>query len=525
MNEKRVRTRFAPSPTGPQHIGGIRTALYNYLVAKKDKGSFILRIEDTDSSRYVPESEDYILEALQWAGIKPDEGIVEVDGKWKIAEVPDEKNPHAPYRQSQRKSIYKVYAKQLLDSGNAYIAFDSEADIEKRHLEAADNGRVFSYNSRTRMTMKNSLTLPEDEVQRLIAETSNWVIRFKMPEEDEVVDMYDEIRGWISVHTKTLDDKVLWKKSDELPTYHLANIVDDHLMEITEVIRGEEWLPSLPLHILLYKAFGWDHPKFAHLSLLLKPAGMGPGKLSKRDGEKGGFPVFPISWKSKNIKVTGYREAGYLPEAFNNFLAYLGWNPGDDTEIKSMDELIRDFSISKCQLAGAKFNPKKNLWYSREHLRLKSPEEIRDIIRPMLCAKGYSSMTNGHILDIINLLHNRIDTLNDIYKKGLVFFKDPDGIRLSDWNAYHEFIPDAKSLLNYIKSLQSWAEINTNVESYLLGLVGDWKTGVKVMNCARMIISGSPNGPDLMNTILILGKETLINRINLFNTNYGYRDI
>ena len=520
MSEKKVRVRFAPSPTGPQHIGGIRTALYNYLVAKKAGGDFILRIEDTDSSRYVPESEEYILESLRWAGIVPSEGIEEIDGKWRIAENPSPKNPHAPYRQSQRKSIYKVYAKQLLDSGYAYIAFDSEADIEKRRLEASDNGKVFSYNARARMTMKNSLTLPEDEVTRLMGESSNWVIRFKMPEEDTIIKMHDEIRGDIEVHTKTLDDKVLWKKSDELPTYHLANIVDDHLMEITEVIRGEEWLASLPLHIMLYNAFGWDAPKFAHLPLLLKPAEMGPGKLSKRDGEKGGFPVFPISWNSKNLKVTGYREAGYLPEAVVNFLAYLGWNPGDDTEIKSMDDLINEFSISRCQLAGARFNPKKNLWYNREHLRLKTSREILELIRPSI-----HNMTDEHVLDIIDLLHDRIDVLGDIFKKGSVFFKDPDGIKVSDWNAYNEYIPDSLRLLRFAGSLSSWSNLKEDMENYLIGLVGNWKLGVKIINCSRMIISGSPNGPDLMNTISVLGKETLISRIRLFNTNYGYRDI
>lgn len=523
MEEKRIRVRFAPSPTGPQHIGGIRTALYNYLVAKKAGGDFILRIEDTDSSRYVPDSEEYILESLKWAGIMPNEGIEEVNGKLRIAEVPSEKNPHAPYRQSQRKSIYKVYVKLLLDSGKAYVAFDTPEEIEKLREEAEANKKNFSYNVWTRKNLRNSLTLSEKETQELMDTRTDWVIRFKMPEVDEVIKMHDEIRGDIEVHTKTLDDKVLWKRSDELPTYHLANIVDDHLMEITDVIRGEEWLSSLPLHVMLYNAFGWQAPRFTHLSDLLKPAEMGPGKLSKRDGDKGDFPVFPISWHSKNIKVKGYRESGYLPEAFINFLAYLGWNPGDDTEIKSLDELVDEFSISRCQLAGARFNPKKNLWYSREHLRLKTPEELEEIIKPELERNGYG-FTKDHIIDIINLLHDRIDTLNDIYKKGQVFFKEPDGIKLSDWDAYKEYIPDALRLLRFTKDLPEWENLKSEMENYLIGLVGNWKVGVKVINCSRMIISGSPNGPDLVATILVLGRETLINRINLFKANYGYRN-
>lgn len=519
MSEKKVRVRFAPSPTGPQHIGGIRTALYNYLVAKKAGGDFVLRIEDTDSERYVPDSEEYILEALKWAGIKPDEGITD---DWKIAEVPDKKNLHAPYRQSLRKSIYKVYAKQLLDSGHAYIAFDTQEELKALH---GDKKGDFSYNARNRKTLKNSLTLSEEEVLKLMAERNDWVIRFKMPETDEVIEMHDEIRGNIKVHTEELDDKVLWKKADELPTYHLANVVDDYLMEITDVIRGEEWLPSLPLHILLYRAFGWDAPRFAHLPLLLKPVEMGPGKLSKRDGEKGGFPVFPISWDSKTIKIReGYREAGYVPDAFINFLAYLGWNPGDNTEIKSREELIQCFSLGRCQKAGARFNPKKTRWYNKEYLKQMTPQELLDFARPWLWLNGAAGVTNGYLLQVIEFLKDRLEFPADILKKGSVFFQDPNGIRLGDWNENVEYIPKALHFYTHLTTtfFGSWKEdLKPWVDSYVEDH-GGWKEGGKIMNCLRMIISGNSKGPDMIGTLRILGKENLIHRVNLFKENYGY---
>ena len=361
--------RFAPSPTGPLHMGGVRTALYNYLYAKQKGGDFILRIEDTDSNRFVPGAEEYIIEALRWCGIIPDEGV---DYEGKVVETPSARHPHAPYRQSQRKPIYRKYAEQLIDNGYAYYAFDTAEELEKARSEAEAAKETFTYNQTTRMRMRNSLTLPADEVKRLIDETASWTIRFKMPE-DTVVGMDDLIRGHIEVNTNTLDDKVLWKRADELPTYHLANIVDDHLMEISEVIRGEEWLPSLPLHYMLYKAFGWEDtmPRFAHLSLLLKP--VGNGKLSKRDGDKMGFPVFPLRWTNSEGETSrGYREDGYFPEAFVNMLAMLGWNPGDDREMFTMEELVGAFSLDKVQKAGAKFNPEKAKWYNREYRRLKT---------------------------------------------------------------------------------------------------------------------------------------------------------
>ena len=366
-------------------MGGVRTALYNYLFAKKNGGDFILRIEDTDSHRFVPGAEEYIIEALRWCGIVPDEGV---DENGKVVEVASEKHPHAPYRQSQRRGIYRQYADQLVEGGFAYYAFDTSEELEKARAEAEAKGETFIYNYTTRKTLRNSLTLPAEEVARLLEERTDWTVRFKMPE-DTVVKMDDLIRGHIEVNTSTLDDKVLWKRADELPTYHLANIVDDHLMEITEVIRGEEWLPSLPLHYLLYQSFGWTGtmPRFAHLPLLLKP--VGNGKLSKRDGDKMGFPVFPLNWKnSEGETYHGYREDGYFPEAFVNLLAMLGWNPGTEQELFSLDELVEAFSIDKVSKSGAKFNPDKAKWYNKEYLRMKGDAELAALWMPSLAEKG-----------------------------------------------------------------------------------------------------------------------------------------
>lgn len=511
---EKIRTRFAPSPTGPQHIGGIRTALYNYLIAKQSGGDFILRIEDTDSSRYVPESEEYILESLKWAGIKPTEGIViDSSGNWTI----DEK-----YRQSNRKEIYRGFIKKLVDSGHAYYAFDRPEFLDELREMAEKRGDKFSYGPKTRMALRNSLTMTPEEVEKSLKETNSWVIRFKLPDEDQEIEIYDQIRGKIKVHTSTLDDKVLWKRADELPTYHLANVVDDHLMDISDVIRGEEWLPSLPLHVLLYKAFGWDTPRFAHLPLLLKPEGMGHGKLSKRDGNIGGFPVFPISWKSKNINVNGYREAGYFPEAFVNFLAYLGWNPGDNVEIKSMEELIRDFSLYQCQKAGSKFNPAKTRWYNREYLRMKTPLELLDILRPMIVCSGNYNMTNGQALKIIEFLKDRLEFPADIFKQGQVFFQESPGIKIKDWNNFEPYIPRALEFGDYLLHLRDWDNLKEDVERFVSHLPGLWKEGVVLMNTLRMIISGNPKGPDLVQTLQILGSKSLQLRINKFKENYGY---
>ena len=383
--ERRTRVRFAPSPTGPLHMGGVRTALYNYLYAKQHGGDFILRIEDTDSNRFVPGAEEYIIEALRWCGIIPDEGV-DADGK--VVENASPKHPHAPYRQSQRRPIYRDYADQLVEAGWAYYAFDTPEELDACRKEAEANGQTFTYNAVTRLKMRNSLTLSPGEVERLLEDTTGWTVRFKMPV-GRVVEMDDLIRGHITVNTDTLDDKVLWKRADELPTYHLANIVDDHLMEISEVIRGEEWLPSLPLHYLLYEAFGWTDtmPRFAHLSLLLKPDGK--GKLSKRDGDRLGFPVFPLRWVNAEGEVSrGYREDGYFPEAFVNMLAFLGWNPGDDTELYTLDELVPVFSLERVIKSGARFNADKAKWYNKEYLRAKPAEELAQLLAPVLEQHG-----------------------------------------------------------------------------------------------------------------------------------------
>ena len=432
---KRTRVRFAPSPTGPLHMGGVRTALYNYLFAKQKGGDFILRIEDTDSHRFVPGAEKYIIEALRWCGIYPDEGV-DKDGN--MVSVPSERHPHAPYRQSERKPIYRKYAEDLVSAGWAYYAFDSSEELEKARAEAEARGETFIYNWSTRENLRNSLTLPADEVERLLRDTTDWTVRFKMPK-DRTVRMDDLIRGHIEVNTVTLDDKVLWKRADELPTYHLANIVDDHLMEITEVIRGEEWLPSLPLHYLLYKAFGWEEtqPRFAHLPLLLKP--VGNGKLSKRDGDKMGFPVFPLNWlNSEGETYHGYREDGYFPEAFVNLLAMLGWNPGTEQEMFSMEELISAFSIDKVSKSGAKFNPEKARWFNKEYLRLKSDEELAELFIPVLeshgikvvncpaCAKAAGATVNEAGADLVNHVVTRpyVQNVVSFTKERATFVKD-----------------------------------------------------------------------------------------------------
>ena len=428
-------------------MGGVRTALYNYLYAKQNGGDFIIRIEDTDSHRFVPGAERYIIEALNWCGIHPDEGV---DENGNVVEVASEKHPHAPYRQSQRKGIYRSYADQLIANGYAYYAFDTAEELEAKRTAAESAGGTFIYNQKTRMELRNSLTLPEDEVRNLLETTDTWTIRFRMPE-NVVVKMDDLIRGHIEVNTDTLDDKVLWKRVDELPTYHLANIVDDHLMEISEVIRGEEWLPSLPLHYMLYKAFGWEDtmPRFAHLSLLLKPDGK--GKLSKRDGDRLGFPVFPLKWvNAAGEESRGYREDGYFPEAFVNMLAMLGWNPGDDRELFTMDELIGAFSLDRVIKSGARFNPDKARWYNKEYLRTKSDEEVTGMLIPMLESHGFNVVdcpacaltagaefagkgidfknhivTREYVAEVVSLVRERATFVKDIWEIAACLFLSP----------------------------------------------------------------------------------------------------
>ena len=410
--ERKVRVRFAPSPTGPLHIGGVRTALYNYLFARQMGGDMILRIEDTDSNRFVPGAEDYINEALAWIGIKFDEGVRE-GGNF------------GPYKQSERRDIYRRYVKQLIDSGKAYMAFDTPAELEA----ARNEHKNFQYDASTRLKMRNSLSLPADEVERLIAEGHPYVVRFLIePGHDVKVD--DLIRGEVTINSSILDDKVLYKSADDLPTYHLANIVDDHLMEVSHVIRGEEWLPSAPLHVLLYEAFGWADtmPHFVHLPLLLKPDGK--GKLSKRDGDRLGFPVFLLEWKDPATGAisAGYREQGYLPEAVVNFLALLGWNPGDDTEIMSMDELIAKFAFDHCSRSGAKFAFEKGKWFNHEYLMNTPGEKLAALAAPYMAADGINpaDFSEEYTAAALDMLKSRATLLTDLWAQSRFFFAAPD---------------------------------------------------------------------------------------------------
>ena len=497
---KKTRVRFAPSPTGPLQMGGVRTALYNYLIAKKNGGDFILRIEDTDSHRFVPGAEEYIIESLRWCGIVPDEGL---DENGRVAEKADERNPHAPYRQSQRRGIYRKYAEQLVAGGYAYYAFDTAEELEKQRAAAEGAGQTFIYNALTRRSLRNSLTLAPAEVERLLAERTDWTVRFRMPE-DELVQMDDEIRGHIEVNTSTLDDKVLWKRADELPTYHLANIVDDHLMEITDVIRGEEWLPSLPLHFLLYRAFGWERPRFAHLPLLLKP--VGNGKLSKRDGDKMGFPVFPLQWTAPDGQVSrGYREDGYFPDAFVNLLAMLGWNPGTEQEIFSMDELIQAFSLEKVGKAGAKFNPEKAKWFNREYLRMHSDASLAALWMPELKDKGVETDENT-VREIVALIKERATFVSDFWEIAWYLFKAPENYTEKDaakfWKA--ENVTMAREALASTGSAEE-------MEDYIRAR--EWPMG-KVMNCIRLALTGSGSGLGIADIMRFIGREEALRRFH-----------
>ncbi len=495
---KKTRVRFAPSPTGPLHMGGVRTALYNYLFAKKRGGDFILRIEDTDSHRFVPGAEEYIIESLRWCGIMPDEGLGP-DGR--LAEKADKRNPHAPYRQSQRRGIYLKYAEQLVRDGFAYYAFDTAAELEAARSQAEAAGQTFIYNAATRGSLRNSLTMGSDEVERLLAERNDWTIRFRMPS-DEVVVMEDLIRGHIEVNTSTLDDKVLWKRADELPTYHLANIVDDHLMEISHVIRGEEWLPSLPLHFLLYRAFGWERPEFAHLPLLLKP--VGNGKLSKRDGDKMGFPVFPLKWTSPEGEVSrGYREDGYFADAFVNLLAMLGWNPGTEQEIFSMEELIEAFSLEKVGKSGAKFNPEKAKWFNKEYLRMRSDEELCSLFMPILSSNGVNAPAEK-VQEIVGLIKERATFVSDFWDIAWYLFKAPEEYVEKDAAKFwkKENVDMARQALTETDSAQA-------MEEYIRAK--EWPMG-KVMNCIRLALTGSSNGLGIADIMRFIGREEALLR-------------
>jgi glutamyl-tRNA synthetase len=496
-----VRVRFAPSPTGALHIGGVRTALYNYLLARKHQGTMILRIEDTDQNRYVPGAEEYIINSLQWAGIKIDEGVG-VGG------------PHAPYRQSERKEIYQKYAQQLLSEGNAYYAFDTEEELEAMRQRLKDAGvDNQQYNSITRMQMRNSLTLNEAEVKELIAKGVPYVIRLKVPRKEEIR-LNDLIRGWVMVHSSQIDDKVLMK-SDGMPTYHLANVVDDYLMKISHVIRGEEWLPSAPLHILLYKFLGWenDMPQFAHLPLLLKPDGN--GKLSKRDADKQGFPIFPLTWKDPNTSETaiGYKEAGYLPEALINFLAFLGWNPGTEQELFTMDELIQAFSLERINKAGARFDIQKAQWYNQQYLRNKSEQELKQYLLDSLATAG-KSCDEATSLKIVALLKDRVTFPADFWLQGKFLFNPPDSFDESivnkKWN--DEVVKVLTGYKEAIVGLTDFGAVMAKEKLEEVTKTLSVGTG-KIMQPMRVALTGLGGGPDLMMIMEIIGKDETIRRI------------
>ena len=543
--ERRVRVRFAPSPTGALHIGGVRTALYNYLFARQHGGDMLLRIEDTDSTRFVPGAEEYILEALDWLGIGIDEGL-----RVKTSPQPSpqgrEKNPieieeigsHGPYRQSERREIYHTYVKQLLDSGHAYIAFDTPEELEAKRAEIPN----FQYDARTRMQMRNSLTMPAEEVKALMEKGEKYVVRFKV-EPNEDVHVHDLIRGEVVINSNILDDKVLYKSADDLPTYHLANIVDDHLMEISHVIRGEEWLPSAPLHVLLYRAFGWEEtmPQFAHLPLLLKPDGN--GKLSKRDGDRLGFPVFPLEFHNQKDGTvsSGYRESGYLPEDVINFLALLGWHGSGDKEMYTMEELIQDFSLDRVSKAGAKFDYEKGKWFNHQYLQLRSNEELAEMFRPVLKEKLSSfysqqddfsqlSTLNSQLPKIVGLTKDRVNFVPELWEQTNFFFVAPteydekslkkrwkedspkhmtellevlEGVSEEDWHKKEQITNEQSQITNLWhldKVVMPWIEAH----EYGVGIV---------MNAFRICLVGAARGPHIWDITDVLGKEETLKRV------------
>ncbi|APA91635.1 MULTISPECIES: glutamate--tRNA ligase [unclassified Myroides] len=494
---KQVRVRFAPSPTGPLHIGGVRTALFNYLFAKKHNGVFYIRIEDTDQNRFVPGAEAYILEALEWLGISPDETI----GK-------NEK--FGPYRQSERKELYKQYADQLIESGWAYYAFDTAEELDELRKVAEAEGKTFIYNHTNREQLSTSLKLSKEEVDTKIANGEAYVIRFKTPV-GETLHLKDIIRGDIKFETSLLDDKVLYK-SDGMPTYHLANIVDDHLMETSHVIRGEEWLPSLPLHELLYKAFGWEAPEFAHLPLILKP--VGNGKLSKRDGDKLGFPVFPLDWQdpTSGEKSSGYRERGFYPETVVNFLALLGWNDGTDQEIFSLEELVEKFDLTRVHKAGAKFDPEKNKWFNQHYLKLQSDADLAKAYQVILKDNGIEA-TDAYVEKVVGLIKERATFVADFYELSDFFFVKPtayDAKALKNWKEDTSDIMTQVS--EVIKGIETFEA--KNIESIVKDWINEQGIGMgKVMQPLRLSLVGAVKGPDLFDIIEMISKEETIERI------------
>ncbi len=497
MSERKVRVRFAPSPTGALHIGGVRTALYNYLFAKQQGGDLVFRIEDTDSQRFVPGAEEYIIESFRWLGIKFDEGVT-FGGEY------------GPYRQSERKEIYKKYVDQLLNEGKAYIAFDTPQELEAKRAEVSN----FQYDAHTRNQMRNSLTMPAQEVEDLITDGTQYVVRFKvMPGED--VHVNDMIRGDVVIKSDILDDKVLYKSADGLPTYHLANIVDDHLMLITHVIRGEEWLPSAPLHVLLYKAFGWADtmPRFAHLPLLLKPEGK--GKLSKRDGDRLGFPVFPLEWHDpKTGEVSsGYRESGYFPEAVINFLALLGWNPGTEQELFTLQQLVEAFDISRCSKAGAKFDYQKGIWFNHEYILKKSNEEIAGLFAPMVANNGVDEPME-RIVEVVAMMKDRVNFVKELWPLCSFFFIAP--------LEYDEKTVKKRWKENSAEVMTELAEVLESLSDFSIEVqereVFAWveRKGYKlgdVMNAFRLALVGEGKGPGMFDISAFLGKDETLARL------------
>lgn len=497
MSDRKVRVRFAPSPTGALHIGGVRTALYNYLFARQHGGDLVFRIEDTDSNRFVPGAEEYIIESFRWLGIKFDEGV-SFGGE------------HGPYRQSERRSIYKKYVDQLLAADKAYIAFDTPEQLEAKRAEIQN----FQYDARTRGEMNNSLTLPKEEVERRIADGEQYVVRFKVePGIDVHID--DMIRGHVVIKSDILDDKVLYKSADELPTYHLANIVDDHLMEITHVIRGEEWLPSAPLHVLLYRAFGWEDtmPTFAHLPLLLKPEGK--GKLSKRDGDRLGFPVFPLEWhdpKTGDVS-SGYRESGYFPEAVVNFLALLGWNPGTEQELFTLDELVQAFDIHKCSKAGARFDYQKGIWFNHEYMLKKSNEEVANLFAPIVANNGVDESME-RITKVVAMMKDRVNFVKELWPLCSFFFIAP--------TEYDEKTVKKRWKADSAKVMGELADVLEGIDDFSVEgqepVVMKWveEKGYKlgdVMNAFRLTLVGIGKGPGMFDISAFLGKEETLKRM------------
>lgn len=493
-----VRVRFAPSPTGPLHIGGVRTALFNYLFAKKYGGTFVLRIEDTDQTRYVANAEQYIIDSLDWCNIPFDEG-------------PGRNEKFGPYRQSERKELYKQYADQLIESGWAYYAFDTSEELDALRKNHEENGKTFIYNWHNRQKLNNSIALSKEDVTAKLEAGDKYVIRFKTPQDESLL-MNDEIRGTIKIDTNTLDDKVLFK-SDGMPTYHLANIVDDHLMEISHVIRGEEWLPSMPLHVLLYRAFGWESPKFAHLPLILKP--VGKGKLSKRDGDKLGFPVFPLEYTNDQSSAIsrGYKEDGYFSDAFINMLALLGWNPGTEQEIFSLEELTQVFDLARVSKSGAKFSPDKTNWFNQQYMQTKTDIELTDLYLPILSEKGISADVD-YVQKVVSLIKERAVFVAEFWNLSDFFFQAP-----SEYDAkalkknWKEGTPELMTeLIAVVSGIEDFSSANTEI------LIKEWITAKevgfgKVMQPLRLSLVGALKGPHLFDIIEMIGKEETINRL------------